>query len=163
MYETDEYLVVCAEVISGDIAGRTIDYITTSDTAQCMCKYIIAGIYISLIASIIAPISNFTSLTFNILLSFSPSAPSDFTAQNNTCKLSSNAPRQCIPIAITSDSVVEPGQECFTFAISTVASIAGLTLSPSETEICIADIEGKRHNLEQFITNYLCIYMFTMK
>ena len=93
------------------------------------------------------------SLPFNILLSFFPSAPSDFTAQNNTCKLSSNAPLQCIPIAITSDSVVEPGQECFTFAISTVTSIAGLTLSPYETEICISDIEGKLHSLEQLITS----------
>ena len=36
VYETDEYLVVCAEVLSGDLAGRTIniDYITTSDTAE---------------------------------------------------------------------------------------------------------------------------------
>ena len=37
VYETDEYLVVCGEVITGDIAGRMIvvDYITTSDTALC--------------------------------------------------------------------------------------------------------------------------------
>ena len=121
-----------------------------------VCVNILSFFYscnILLIASIIAPISIFMSLPFNILLSFFSSAPSDFTAQNNTCKLSSNAPLQCIPIAITSDSVVEPGQECFTFAISTVTSIAGLTLSPSETEICISDIEGKLHSLEQLITS----------
>ena len=36
VYETDEYQVVCAEVLSGDIAGRNIDidYITISDTAE---------------------------------------------------------------------------------------------------------------------------------
>ena len=36
VYETDEYQVVCAEVLSGDLAGRNIniDYITTSDTAE---------------------------------------------------------------------------------------------------------------------------------
>ena len=36
VYETDEYQVVCAEVLSGDIAGRSIDisYITESDTAE---------------------------------------------------------------------------------------------------------------------------------
>ena len=36
VYETDEYQVVCAEVLSGDIAGRNIkiDFITTSDTAS---------------------------------------------------------------------------------------------------------------------------------
>ena len=36
VYETDEYQVVCAEVLSGDIAGRSIDieYVTTSDAAE---------------------------------------------------------------------------------------------------------------------------------
>lgn len=36
VYETDEYQVVCAEVMSGDIAGRNIkiDYETTGDTAS---------------------------------------------------------------------------------------------------------------------------------
>ena len=36
VYETDEYQVVCAEVLSGGIARRniTIDYKTTSDTAS---------------------------------------------------------------------------------------------------------------------------------
>ena len=36
MYETDEYQVVCVKVVSGEMAGRTInvDYITTNDTAQ---------------------------------------------------------------------------------------------------------------------------------
>ena len=36
MYETDEYQVVCAEVLSGDIAGRNIviEYSTESDTAE---------------------------------------------------------------------------------------------------------------------------------
>ena len=56
--------------------------------------------------------------------------------------LSDNALIQCVPIAITSDSVVEPGEECFTFTISTATTVAGLTLSPSETEICVSDSEG---------------------
>ena len=36
VYETDEYQVVCAEVLSGDIAGRNIviEYSTESDTAE---------------------------------------------------------------------------------------------------------------------------------
>ena len=36
VYETDEYQVVCAEVLSGDIAKQSIEieYITTSDTAE---------------------------------------------------------------------------------------------------------------------------------
>lgn len=56
--------------------------------------------------------------------------------------LSDDALIQCVPIAITSDSVVEPGEECFTFTISTTTSVAGLTLNPSETEICVSDSEG---------------------
>jgi hypothetical protein len=106
VYETDEYLVVCGEVITGDIAGRMIvvDYITTSDTAL---------------------------------------SSSDFTAQNNTYQFSSNVLLQCIPIGITSDSVDEPGQECFTFSISSQRSIPGLTISPSEAQICISDFEVK--------------------
>ena len=57
--------------------------------------------------------------------------------------MSEDALIQCVPIAITSDSVDEPGEECFTFTISTVNNIAGLILSPSETAICISDSEGK--------------------
>ena len=56
--------------------------------------------------------------------------------------MSDDAQIQCVPIAITSDSVAEPGQECFAFAISAVSSVAGLTLNPSGTEICISDAEG---------------------
>ena len=70
------------------------------------------------------------------------SAESDYTALNDTFQLSSSALLQCVPIAITSDSVDEPGQECFTFTLSTTSSIDGLTLSPSEAEICISDAEG---------------------
>ena len=45
VYETDEYQVVCAEVLSGDIAGRNIeiDYITTSDTASMYTMLKIIG------------------------------------------------------------------------------------------------------------------------
>ena len=79
---------------------------------------------------------------------FSPTAPSDFTAQNDTYQLSSNALIQCVPIAITSDSVAEPGQECFMFTISTATSVAGLILSPAETEICISDSEGNNSGVQ---------------
>ena len=36
VYETDKYQVVCAEILSGDIAGRSIDisYTTEGDTAE---------------------------------------------------------------------------------------------------------------------------------
>ena len=57
--------------------------------------------------------------------------------------MSEDALIQCVPIAITSDNVDEPREECFTFTISTVNNIAGLILSPSETAICVSDSEGK--------------------
>ena len=73
---------------------------------------------------------------------FFSSAPDDFTALNNSFQISANATIQCVPISITSDSVDETGEECFTFSISTATTIAGLTLSPSEAEVCISDAEG---------------------
>ena len=84
-------------------------------------------------------------LLFLFTVHFS-SASSDFTAQNNTYQFSSNVLLQCIPIGITSDSVDEPGQECFTFSISSQRSIPGLTISPSEAKICISDFEGINYN-----------------
>ena len=78
-----------------------------------------------------------------ILHSLSCSVTDDFTAVADTFTLSGDALIQCIPIAITSDSVDEPREECFKFTISTATSVAGLTLSPSETKICISDSKGK--------------------
>ena len=66
----------------------------------------------------------------------------DFIALEGIFTLSDDALVQCIPITITSDSVVEPGQECFTFTLSAATSVAGLILSPSVTEICISDSES---------------------
>ena len=45
VYETDEYQVVCAEVLSGDIAGRYIDieYTTESDTAEGTYPHVAAN------------------------------------------------------------------------------------------------------------------------
>ena len=91
---------------------------------------------------------------------FSPTASTDFTAQNDTYQFSNNALFQCTPIAITSDSVNEPGQECFTFTISSPTSVAGLTLSPSETEICISDSEGKTPAHQH---HYTCIIIALRK
>ena len=74
-------------------------------------------------------------------------AADDFTALMDSFTLGDNALIQCVPIAITSDSVIEPGEECFTFTISTATTVAGLTLSPSETEICVSDSEGNLTSL----------------
>ena len=57
--------------------------------------------------------------------------------------LSEDALIQCVPIDIVSDSVAESDQECFTFSLSTPQTISGLSLSPSEAEICISDEEGE--------------------
>ena len=70
-------------------------------------------------------------------------ATSDFIVLDDNLTLSDDALIQCVPIDIVSDSVTEPGQECFTFSLSTHESVGGLTLSPSEAEICISDEKGK--------------------
>ena len=69
--------------------------------------------------------------------------PDDYTALNDSFQISSSALLQCVPISITSDSVEETGQECFSFSLSTATTISGLTLSPSGAEICISDAEGR--------------------
>ena len=63
-------------------------------------------------------------------------------ALNNSFHIKANTPLQCVPISITSDSVDEADQECFTFSITTSTNVAGLTLSPFESNICISDAEG---------------------
>ena len=76
----------------------------------------------------------------------------DFTFINDTFTLNDDALLQCVPISITSDSITEPDQECFSFTLSTETSIDGLTLSPSEAEICISDAEGNDlHNNYNYI------------
>ena len=65
-----------------------------------------------------------------------------YTALNDSFQISSSALLQCVPISITSDGVEETGQECFTFSLSTATTISGLTLSPSDAEICISDAKG---------------------
>ena len=79
-------------------------------------------------------------------------ATSDFISLNATFTLSDDALIQCVPIDIVSDSVAED-QECFTFSISTASTIGGLTLSPSEAEICISDEKGSALSRETNITH----------
>ena len=75
-------------------------------------------------------------------------ATSDFVALNDSLTLSDDALIQCVPIDIVSDSVAESDQECFSFSLSTPETIGGLTLSPSEAQICISDEEGKDYVID---------------
>ena len=70
-----------------------------------------------------------------ILLS---SATSDYTARTGIVTITEDAPFQCVSIPIRYDSITE-GTECFTFEISSSATVSGLTVDPSETEICIVN------------------------
>ena len=74
-------------------------------------------------------------------------ATSDFVALNDSLTLSDDVLIQCVPIDIVSDSVAESDQECFSFSLST-GTIGGLTLSPSEAQICISDEEGKHYVID---------------
>ena len=79
---------------------------------------------------------------FYIIFHFSSpffKATDDFTALNDSFTLSEDTQIQCVPIPITSDSVDEPGLECFFFTISNASGVDGLTLCPSQAEICVSD------------------------
>jgi len=69
-------------------------------------------------------------------------APEDYTAINGTLQMSEDALVQCVPIPISLDNVEEPEEECFTYSILSPSEVAGLTLNPNETTICITDKEG---------------------
>ena len=79
-------------------------------------------------------------------------ATNDFVSLNENFTLSDDALIQCVPIEIVSDSVAEDDQDCFTISISSPNSVSGLSVSPSEAEICISDEEG---NSSLCIVEYL--------
>lgn len=51
-----------------------------------------------------------------------------------------DASLQCVSIPIRSDTYTER-DECFMFRISSAGTVAGLSVEPSETEICILDMD----------------------
>lgn len=71
-------------------------------------------------------------------LTLSSSATSDYTARTGEITITDDVPFQCVSIPIRYDTVTE-GTECFTFEISSPATVSGLTVDPSETQICIVD------------------------
>ena len=72
------------------------------------------------------------------------------TAQNGSVHFNDDATIQCVPIPITSVSPSEE-EECFTFNMSSVTSVSGLTLDPAQATVCVFPIEGE-HWL------HLCMY-----
>ena len=120
-YTVDEvagYQLVCVGVLSGEIAGRelTFQYSTASGTASMIIIILSKKTYVS-----------------NILFT----ATSDYVANTGFVTITEDALPQCVSIGIRSDSSSE-NKECFSFQISSI-TVAGLSVSPSEAEICIND------------------------
>ena len=72
---------------------------------------------------------------------FCNTAPDDYTEKSGSFDITDTAMMQCVSIPITSDSVDEPEEKCFTFTITSVSSVPGLTLSPNVATVCISDEE----------------------
>lgn len=70
-------------------------------------------------------------------------APGDYTDHSGSFNITDSASVQCIPITIVSDGINEPDQDCFTYSITSVSSISGLTLSPHMATVCISDGESE--------------------
>ena len=66
-------------------------------------------------------------------------ATSDYTSTTGKATITEDALRQCVSIPIKTDSVTETTNQCFTFKITSSSTVDGLTVSPSQTEICIVD------------------------
>ena len=67
---------------------------------------------------------------------------SDYTSKSGEVAITEDALIQCVSIPIRSDSYTE-SEQCFTFEITARDSISGLTVSPTEAEICITDFNCK--------------------
>ena len=67
---------------------------------------------------------------------------SDYSSTSGEVTITEDSPMQCVSIQIRSDSYTE-SEQCFTFDVSSSSSVTGLTVSPSETEICIIDTNGE--------------------
>lgn len=80
----------------------------------------------------------YVAYVFNSQFLLSSPATSDYTATTGEVTITEDAPFQCVSIPIRYDSVTEL-TECFTFEISSAATVSGLTVDPSETQICIVD------------------------
>ena len=84
-------------------------------------------------------VSLYYTLLLNILYRFTCSiGTSDYTVQTGNLVISEDSLMQCVSIPIRSDSTTE-SEECFTFGVTARSTVTGLTVEPSETEICITD------------------------
>ena len=67
---------------------------------------------------------------------------SDYSARSGKVTVTEDALFQCISIPIRSYTYRE-STECFIFEISSSSTVSGLTVNPSETDICIIDKDCK--------------------
>ena len=65
-------------------------------------------------------------------------ATSDYASQTGEVTITEDAPFQCVSIPIRTDTYTE-STECFTFGITSANTVDGLTVEPSEADICIID------------------------
>ena len=79
---------------------------------------------------------------------------SDYTVQTGNLVISEDSLMQCVSIPIRSDSTTE-SEECFTFGVTARSTVTGLTVEPSETEICITDTYCEWTLIK---TSYVCIH-----
>ena len=67
---------------------------------------------------------------------------SDYTSKSGEVTITEDSLMQCVSIPIRTDSITE-SEQCFNFDITARGSVTGLTVAPSETEICITDTNCK--------------------
>lgn len=63
----------------------------------------------------------------------------DYSARSGHVTITDDAQFQCVSIPISDDNSRESSYECFTFHISAVSTINGLSVEPSEANVCIID------------------------
>ena len=63
----------------------------------------------------------------------------DYSSRSGHVTITEDVQFQCVSIPIRNDNIRESSYECFTFQISAVSTIDGLSVEPSEASICIID------------------------
>ena len=79
----------------------------------------------------------------------------DYTTTRGQQIIKDDSLFQCVSISITDDSTRESSYECFRFQIYAAATIDGLSVEPSEAEICIRDRDCELHITSHSIIHVL--------
>ena len=118
MLESQDYQFVCAEVQSGDVAGRDIEiyYVVEDHSMRLLHSFSVYYIIIYTAA--------------------------DAQTQNGTLLFTDDATIQCVAVSVSSVSAGSTDESCLSLTLSSATTVSGLTITPYAATICVASPDG---------------------